>query len=115
MENVLILNRLIAFEADLSRKNRDTGFAVNETRFICERARRLIRNYSRIGGQPVKEQTVALLEKVIERADEFYAGYDPSRHQGPFPYTEVVHAAVTALRFFLVRERPTPRTVTFSE
>jgi len=79
---------------------------VNETRFICERARMLVRNYCRTGSQPVKEQTIAMLEAVIDQADQFYAGYDPARRQGPFPFTEVVHPAADALRFFLARVNP---------
>jgi hypothetical protein len=101
MENSMILNRLAAFEAELVKKNRDTGFTVNETRFICERARMLVRNYSRIGSHPVKEQTVAMLEAVLDQADLFYARYDYKKRQGPFPFTHVVDPAADAIRFFL--------------
>lgn len=99
----MILNRLAAFEAELRKKNQDTGFTVNETRFVCERASMLVRNYCRTGSQPVKEQTIAMLEAVLERADRFYANYDYQNRKGPFPFTEVVQPAADALRFFLTR------------
>ncbi len=105
IDNEMICKRLEAFRAELARKSLDNQFTVNETRFICERAMMLIRNYSSIGMSPLKERTVAGLKEALEQADAYSSGYEVKNHTSNIPYTEVVAPALQAITTFLAQAR----------
>ncbi len=101
MFNHFILLRLLAFQEDLKRKSSDNGFTVNETRFICERASLLIKNYSSKGSTPLKEKALSGLQSAIENADLYYSGFNSTTRTGKIPHTQVVEPAIDALGAFL--------------
>lgn len=105
MFNHFILLRLLAFQEDLKRKANDNGFTVNETRFICERASLLIKNYSSRGSTPLKEKALSELESAIENADLYYSSYNSTTRTGKIPHTHVVKPAIDAISAFLAKVR----------
>lgn len=105
MVNHLILNRLAGFQLELKRKEKDTGFTVNETRFICERATILIKDYCSPGMGPLKERTLAKLQTVMEKADLYYASYNRNKQQTTVSFTQVVGPAEEAITYFLAKAK----------
>lgn len=111
MYNHSILQRLQTFEKelkDIQAKTCDNGFAVNTTRFICERSILLIKIYCSIGSEAPKEMAIAKLQTVLEIIELYYIEYNKNDRKAPIPFTQVTQPALDALSGFLTRFSQTP-------
>lgn len=105
MKNAMIRDRLRSFQAELSQKGSDTGFTVGETCFICERAVRLIKDYSQPGIEPSKEKALVKLQEAMDQAEAYFDGKNRKRNWEIVSHTTVVKPAQEAITFFLAKAR----------